>query len=246
MVVRKKSVISVYFRKNKIFQYYKMDPTVDYRQLHLEWIREHPHYRPKDTPTSVLSLYKTYFDEMYGCYYGKDAVFKTNECGYTLLRDDVKAFNKPKYEVTNKVNQMFGISSPITEPTFFITINFDEKKFNSLTVLQAVNKLFEKEWITKAYGVFEYHGKEDNHPHLHFQLQVNKYGKLGKIKDKLKATTLVTKFTGGINFVDIKLYQNYHTDYLALDKRPEKTEQLEKDIKWRETMGLPDFVEKVK
>ena len=76
-----------------------------------------------------------------------------------------------------------------------------------------------------------------------FKLVVNKYGKKGKLLDKM-AESALAKFTGGKSYIDVKPFLPCHTDYLQLDKTPDKSEYLEKDKLWRKENNLPEFIEK--
>lgn len=214
------------------------NPDIDYKQLHLEWIQMNPCFKTEYN----RSLYNSYYDEMYACYYSSEAVFKQNRTAWLLLGDDVKKKNS-RQNVIKRVNQLYGIEQ--TLPSFFVTFNFDETLFTPELAMKGVKALLDKTYVESAYGVFEYYGKEKNHPHLHIRLTMNKYNTFGKLKDKLKQTTLVTKLTGGINFVDIKPYiEARHKEYLECDKALEKTEQIEKDKVWRENNGLPHYISK--
>lgn len=214
---------------------------VDYKRLHLDWIKANPRFKPK---VSMLDRYTTYLEQMEAMYYSTDAVLKHNFTAYLYLRDDYKWKTSGAKDVNDRVAVMFGGKIEQKEPTFFVTFNFDNSKWNAIKALSACNKLLEKTWITSAYGVFEYHGNTQNHPHLMMKLVVNKYGKLGKLKDKLKETSLCTQLMNGINFLDIKIYQPYHDDYMQLDKALEKNQQIENDKVWRLEQGLPEFIEK--
>jgi hypothetical protein len=214
---------------------------IDYKNLHLEFIKANPRFRPK---CGLLDRYQSYLEQMQAMYYGNDATIKLNTTAFLYLRDDYKWKKSGMKDINEKIALMFGDNPEQKDPVFFITFNFDNSKWDANKAINAVNKLFEKSWITSAYGVFEYYGSQQNHPHLMMKLVVNKYGKLGKLKDKLKETSLCTQLMSGINFLDIKLFQSYHNDYMQLDKSLEKKEQLDKDIVWRKVQGLPEFVEK--
>jgi len=219
-------------------------PSEDYKQLHLQFIRENPRFKPY---TPVLEMYKgDYYKEMTALYYGTDAVYKLNKTAYTLVRDDYeRCFGPIAKPATKKLQLMFGKPED-TQISYFVTFNFDTKLFKTPDILNiGVSRFLKLSWLVSCYGVFEYHG-QNNHPHLMMRVTVDKniIKNKGKLKDKLIQTSLYTKFVSGVNFLDIKPFSPYHNDYLLLSKTESKTESMEKDILWRIEYNLPEYIEK--
>lgn len=212
------------------------NPKVDYKKLHCEWVREKKGFRPKGGNPLPL-MYKTYLDYLSGMYYGTDATFKRNETAYLLLKDDYN-WAKRSANVVDEVAVMFGDVPKNDNPSYFVTFNWspDCSNFNPEHAVKGVQRLFSKSWVDNARGVFEYHGLHGNHPHFMCIIQVNKYKKKYDFKDKILESSLAKGLAA--NFIDIKPCQEYHQDYLDLDKSSEKQECLEKDVIWRNENNL--------
>lgn len=208
----------------------------DYKQLHLEWIKANRGFRPK---TAIPVQYNSYLDYMIELY---EHTIKQQKTAYIYLKDDYN-WSKRSKTVNEEVAVMFGDLPDKSDNTFFVTFNFDEKKFKSVDVLKSVDRLYTKSWVDSAYGVFEYYTENGNHPHFMMKLVVNKYNKKGKLLDKMNESSLA-KFTGGKNFIDVKPFLKCHEDYIMLDKAIEKKEYLEKDKIWRIENNIPEYLEK--
>jgi len=210
------------------------DDTIDYKAKHLEWIKEKKGFRPK---RGVMIIYNNYLEEMTAMY---NESIKLNKTAYFYLKDDY-FWSKRSKTIIDEVAQMFGDKPVDNYPKFFITFNFSENKFNAVNVLKDLEKFMSKTWIKSLEGVFEYHGETNNHPHLMMVISVDKYK--NKILDKMKESILA-KYCGNSSFIDVKKYQPYHSDYIALDKDPSKKENLDKDVIWRTENSIPHFIKK--
>lgn len=211
------------------------DSSKDYKRIHLEWIKANKGFRPQ---RGIMPMYNSYFDEMLDMY---QETLKQNTTAYIYLRDDYEWSKKSK-TINQEVASMFGDVPENTNPTFFITFNWNDTNFDIPKILNGVGKLFSKSWIDNARGVFEYHGSQKNHPHFMCLLQVNKHKSFGRIRDKIFQSALGKTLTS--NFIDIKVAKTYHQDYLDLDKCESKQESLAKDVLWRKSLGLNEEYKK--
>lgn len=206
------------------------DSTKDYKTLHLEWLRNNKGFRPK---TPALPSFTNYYEQMENAYH--DGHIKFNETAYMYLRDDY-AHSKRSKSVNAEVAEMFGDKIENKNPKFFITFNWADHNFDIPHALKGVEKLFSKDWVDEARGVFEYHTEGKNHPHFMCILQVNKNKTYSKIKEKMLASALANGLAP--NFISVMNYAPRHADYLDLDKQGSKQEYLDKDVLWREENGL--------
>lgn len=209
---------------------YKED--VDYKKLHLEYIKANPRFRPLG---GVSPNYSSYFEQLSSLYH--EGSIKSNKTAYIFLRDDYNHQKKSK-TINDEVATMFGDVPENNNPTYFVTFNWTDDNFKLDKILNAIQKLFSKSWIDNARGVFEYHGLQGNHPHFHSLIQVNKHKTFGRFMDKIVQSAMGS--TLNKNFIDIKVARPYHLEYLEFDKRVEKTECLEKDIIFRRENNLKD------
>lgn len=201
----------------------------DYKLIHLEWIKANRSFRPK---MGLPLQYSSYFDYMSELY---RETIKQQKTAFIFLRDDYN-WSKRSRTINEEVSVMFGDKVENTNPTYFITFNWNDDNFKIPDILNALKKLFSKSWIDEVRGVFEYHGKVNNHPHFMMLIQVNKHKTFGRIKDKIMQSAIAQ--TLGKNFIDIKVAKSYHQEYLDLDKVAEKQECLDNDKVWRKSLGL--------
>lgn len=212
------------------------DETKNYKMLHLEWIKTNRTFRPKTGIPIGYFSYLEYMSELY------DSTIKNQRTAYIYLKDDYK-WSKRSKSINEEVAIMFGDKPDNTANTFFVTFNFCPTKFNPLDAVKFVNRIYDKSWVTSAYGVFENYTENGNHPHFMMRIVVDKYNKKGKLLDKMLESSLA-KLTSGRNFIDVKPYLKCHDDYLLLDKAVEKKKYLDMDIVWRKENNLPEYLEK--
>lgn len=219
----------------------EFDEKVDYRNLHLEWIDKNPSFRPK-TPFD-RSMFRTYLAFKTWEYSPPEPC--SNKFAYICWLDDYN-FNKQKKaksSINAVADEMFGDGPSVEfKDAYFVTFNFNEDKFVAEDVVIDLAKFLQLSWIDEFFGVFEYNTEEGHHPHLMCRIKVNKYKK-AKLLDKL-AECRLAKYCNGRNFIDVKPLEQYHLDYLALDKCPRKTEQLNADKEWRKANNIKEYYEK--
>lgn len=214
------------------------DPNKDYKRIHIEWLKNNKSFRPKGG-NPLPQLYNSYIDYMTAMYYSEHGCFKSNQTAYICLKDDY-LYTKRSKTINEEVAALFGDKVENENPSYFVTFNWspDSTNFNSEKVKKDVEKLFNKSWVDKARGVFEYHGLKGNHPHFHCIIQVNKYKKIYDFKKKMLESAMAYGLKP--NFIDVKYHKQYHEDYIDLDKSPQKSDCLEKDKLWRQELGLQD------
>lgn len=212
----------------------QFDETKNYKSIHLEWIKANRGFRPQ---RGIMPMYNTYLDEMTEMY---NETIKANKTAYVYLRDDYN-WSKRSRSINDEVAVLFGDKPIDNNPKFFVTFNFDEQLFNSQNVLKDLAKFMSKDWIKSLTGAFEYYTEKGHHPHLMMVISVNKYK--NKILDKMKESILA-KYCKSVNFIDVKKWQPFHDDYVALDKDPKKKEYLDKDVLWRIEQNLPHSIKK--
>lgn len=218
----------------------EFDEKVDYRNLHLEWIRANPSFRPKTA--FDRSLFSSYFAFKSWEYSSPEPC--SNKFAYICLTDDYRySKQKASKTVNAEVAEMFGDGPPVEfKDAYFVTFNFDEKLFVAEDVVIDLAKFLQLSWIDEFFGVFEYNTEEGHHPHLMCRMKINKYKK-AKLLDKL-AESRLAKYCNGRNFIDVRPLMDYHLDYLSLDKTPRKTAYIVADQGWRKANNIKEYYEK--
>lgn len=218
------------------------NPNIDYRSLHLEWIKKHKSFKPKGGLTLDVktgrSTWNTYYEQMEAMY--RDC-YKLHKTAYILLKDDIKHFNVDE-DIDDKVNTILGLTP--TEK-YFITFNFNDDNFDLDKIMPAFERLRDKSYINKMDAVFEYHGSKSNHPHIHMILEVSGPDRTyGRFK-KLLTRTQLYKLLAADNFFDIKKFiADRHEDYVDGNKKEDKIKLVELDKEWRAKLNLLDIYTK--
>lgn len=214
------------------------DENVDYRTKHIEWLRSKKGFRPKGGNPLPMQ-FPTYLEYLNFTYFSNDGLSskgdKRNRYAFMNLRDDVKWAHHSK-DIVAEVDELFGFKPKNTNPTFFVTFNWNDSNFKLEHALKGVERLFSKSWVDNARGVFEYHTENGNHPHFMALIQVNCHKTLGKFRDKMFECSLANGLAK--NFIDVKVAKSYHEDYIDLDKQESKREFLELDVEWRNNLGI--------
>lgn len=215
------------------------DDSIDYKALHLEWLKVHRSFRPK-TNVVPISFIGSYYDWMREMYY--NGGISQNRSAYLWFRDDYR-WNKKSKTIDQEAAAIFGDVVESDLNAWFVTLSFDPKRFESPLVLKSLHKFLEKSYVEECYAIFEYHTENGGHPHLHMKLKMDKYKQKSKVIEKVFQSPL-GKFLENKNFVDVKNFMPCHKDYLDYDKRPEKQEYLNQDVMWRKEQNLPEYVKK--
>lgn len=221
--------------KTKHF-YEEYDPNTDYVTLHLDWVKKHKSFKPKGglpiAPGEHKSKFNTYLEYLEYMY---RECYKQHKTAYTLLKMDTEFF-KVDEDIDDKVAAVLG---EVPTEKYFVTFNYNDDNFDLGKIMPALKRLFKKTYIIQAEAVFEYHGKNNNHPHIHCIFEIKGPDRTpGRFKKTLKTTQLYSLLNAD-NFLDIKKYDaNRHEDYLEGNKRGSKLLNVEKDKAWRDELGL--------
>lgn len=211
------------------------NPSVNYKELHLQWIKKHKSFKPKGgiecDPKTGRPFWNSYYEQMEEMY--KHYIYP--KTAFICLRDDIKHFTIDQ-DIDEKVNMVLGL---IPTEKYFVTFNFNDNNFDLTKILPALEKLKSKTYIHKMDAVFEYHGSKHNHPHIHMILEVSGPDRTeGRFKKLIRRTQLYNILSAD-NYLDFKRYSpERHEDYLEGGKKESKLKLLEQDKIWREQLNL--------
>lgn len=213
------------------------NPDIDYKTKHLYWIKANRAFRPR---SPIPPGYSSYYEFMIEFYH---ETIKQNKTAYLLLMDDYN-WSIGQTDINKEVADLFGKNQQCKDDnSYFVTISLNPEAFNSVKVLAALNKFNEKSYVLESYAVFEFHTENGGHPHIHLKITMDKYKQKSKVLQKISESPL-GKFVMSKNFIDVKRWEDYHQEYIELDKRPEKKVYLDADIEWRKKNNLPEYVKK--
>lgn len=210
----------------------------DYKSLHLQWLSEHKSFKPKGWVSTPE--HKTYYDQMYALYNCPHGI-KQQYTAYRFFQGDYKWLNS-KSDINTVAAEMFGKSTNYSE--WFVTLGFNHQTFDVLKCHNLILKLFDKEFVDDAYGVFEFYTKSGEHPHFHFYLKSTDAKTKGRVLDRIYQSAGIKKFVLGKNNIDVKIWESRYNDYINGNKTDGKMEYVQQDKLWRQQNNLPDLVKK--
>lgn len=223
-----------------------MNPNTDYTATHLQWLKRHPSYYP---PYYEKYSCNNYYDQM--CLHYKTLMElhpakKVNELAYRDLLADM--YHQQNYDKTIRDLQktICQGNTGSSRKFFFVTIGFEHDLFTINKALFCIKQILGYEWVTSAKANFEFHrvveGQIFEHPHVHFFIGTDdKKMCKSKIIGKIFRAKSCNSIVSNENFIDVKVAEQYHMDYILLKKKDEKMPMVQLDKEWRQENNIPDF-----
>jgi len=122
---------------------------------------------------------------------------------------------------------------------WFITIGFNHQTWDIPSCVKVIYKILSFDWVDSGTGVFELYRTNGEHPHVHLLLDLNQDLSKSKLLEKIWATAGIKKVVLKKPFIDIKVAEEYHHNYIIGIKKPEKMPYCERDAEWREQNKIP-------
>lgn len=227
------------------------DPSIDYKERHLSWLLCNDKfvyvktYSPPNEQISELDSWTQIY---------RDHPEISNHSAFIHYIDyttkTTRNALRRKHEA-EMVSRVLAVTP--TTNRWFVTIGFDREYYRDVTAIDCINKLFTNyDWIHSAEGVMEFFTETGWRPHFMMEVVIPAEYKTRRGKVEKMTKSLVIRYIGkSAGFrtthligptdkdVDVKAYQDYHQDYLQLDKADNKAEYLRQDAEYREKNGIP-------
>jgi len=217
----------------------EFDESVDYKSAHLAWLAVNKSFKPKGWMPCVH--FSSYYDQMDKMYFSSDAVIKQQKTAFICFRDDYNWQNK-KSDIIKDAQEMFGTPEHDTNE-WFVTIGFNHQAFTPVKAHNYVMKLFQKEFVTDAYGAFEIHTENGEHPHFMFYLKTDCKSK-GRVVDRIFQSAGSKNLILAKNFINVQPFQQRHIEYIKGNKSEDKMGFVTADRFWRNANNLPEIIKK--
>lgn len=147
------------------------DESVDYARKHLQFIAEQP--RLANQRLAQFNDQKCFdFHQHYYSTMRLERPHLLNKTAFINYHGDYKKLFPTKAkaavsDATQFAHELFGNKNQNDDNVkWFVTFNFDEKKWKSDLALNCVERLMKLSFVRDFEGVFEYYGTDGNHPHL--------------------------------------------------------------------------------
>lgn len=227
-----------------------MNPNTDYIAIHLQWIKKHPSYTNDCWRPSGKTGDPTNYYDLMMCHYTALLDHNTrslvNKTAYTDLCRDMARFETYEKTIKDIQKTICQGNTGSSRKFFFVTIGFEHDLFTIPKALFCIKQILGYEWVTSAKANFEFHrvveGQIFEHPHVHFFIGTDdKKMCKSKIIDKIFRAKSCSSIISNKNFIDVKVAEQHHMDYILLKKKDEKMPMVQLDIEWRQENNIPDF-----
>jgi len=207
---------------------------MDYKSLHLAWIKKTPSFSPK----FAQDYTESYYDIIVQLYKQR---FVTNEVAQQFFAADMQWFNTCNQQL-NSLSKQVTKSNPMSP--IFVTIGFNHQTWNVSSCVKVIETIVKFDWINTIHAVFEYHRANGLHPHVHMLITLNQPLAKSKVLEKIWATAGIKKIVLSKSFIDYKVAEEYHKKYIMGEKQESKMSFVEKDKEWRKKNNIKEYYSK--
>lgn len=208
---------------------------MDYKSLHLSWLRKRPTFIPKN---HYLYSGEPYFDLMEFIYNNQSC---TQDHAYEFWRSDMLWEKQVEEQVKNVTKNVYK-NEPVS--SVFVTIGFNHQTWDIPSCVKVIKKICSFDWILTVRAVFELHRENGLHPHVHMLINPSVPITKSKMIEKIWAAAGIKKVCLKKSFIDYKIAADYHHKYIMGEKQENKMKYVLADIEWREKNGIDHFFEK--
>ena len=230
-----------------------MDIINQFRTLHLEFIRQHPHYIDRDTGKSgnqYLEILNQVYDDQIDYYEKHNRICPSV---YQFCKDDVKRFYKVD-TINVELSELIKASTKQVIDTrqlwAFITVGFNEQTITPEKMAEVSKRIAHLKYFKSCQYVLEKHRENGTHHHTHFLVTFNE----PQYKSKLLGWIYQIKGMKDIclskNFIDIlgpcnpkKQFADYsvYEEYTFGNKKADKLKYVKLDKEWRKNNKIQDL-----
>lgn len=216
---------------------------MDWKTLHLAWIKRHEKFVPKG---GYLFDSVPYYDVMSDMYQYQKAC--SQNCAKLFYESDLKWFELQEKQ-QNQIAKSVLQSDPEHLREIFVTIGFNHQTWDIPSCVKVIEKIVNASWVHSVRAVFELHRKNGEHPHCHFLIKqsdqlTRKDRTKSKVLERLWAIAGMKKVCREKSFIDYKIAETWHYDYIELKKTSDKMPYVDKDKQWRIENNIPEYWEK--
>jgi len=204
---------------------------MDYKSLHLKWIKQTPSFSPK----FAQQFTEPYYDIIVELY---KKSFVTNDVARQFFATDMQWHNQSNQQLLSLTKEVTK-SNPMSP--LFVTIGFNHQTWNIPSCVKVIENIIKFDWIASIYAVFEYHRENGLHPHVHMIIILATPLSKSKVLEKLWAAGGIKKVCLTKSFIDYKLAEEYHYKYIKGEKKESKMPFVEQDKIWRNKNKINDF-----
>jgi len=208
---------------------------IDYKSLHLSWIRQNPQFVTKHHQTFAS---EPYYDLMATTYARS---YCNQECARRFFAADMR-WKKTADELIKNMTKEAHKDDPLAP--IFVTIGFNHQTWDIPGCVKVIENIVQLGWVGSIHAVFELHRENGLHPHVHMLITPNVPITKSKTIEKIWAAKGIKKVCLKKSFIDYKIAADYHHKYILGDKTEAKTQYVLADVEWRSKNGIPQYFKK--
>lgn len=205
----------------------------DFKNAHLAWLKSTRDFEPRYPQDYARG--QSYMETMTALY--ADSRIPMSMAEAMFVSD--KAWYKKSKKIAREIDKKVDALEPTPNGLWFVTLNFNHDTWSIKDCHKCITNVLAMDWVIRAKGNFELHGEKGEHPHCHILLETKE--PKSRICDKIFRPLYTKKVIFKKNFVECEMAQDYHYNYINLDKTSDKMTNVQKDIEWRKKNNIPDY-----
>lgn len=216
---------------------------MDYKSLHLAFLKSHPQFTPKYSYDYTEPYYNV-MAELYRTrnFVGGRYVDRVTNVHAQMFYESDMLWQKACQQAIKSDIRDAHKNDPLAP--VFVTIGFNHQTWDVPSCVKVIETIKSRPWIKTIHAVFELHRDNGMHPHVHMLITPSEPLTKSKMLEKIWATAGIKKVCLKKSFIDYKLASDYHHEYILLNKKESKMQYVAKDIAWRKENDIPEFWEK--
>lgn len=224
-----------------------MNVAPDFISAHLAWIKSHPAYAGFDFPShlSYYELQRVTYDNLLRSYEQRPAIytrFLPQDIAKEMFMKDLQK-HKAHTVIAADLAKELGLVK-LDNEHLFITIGFNHQTFTVPLFKKWIEKFVQLKWVSMLKAKFELYRENGEHPHIHMIIKTDKIQSKSQTIQKIWKSSGIKTIVLNSCFIDYKICEPYHFQYIDGNKQQSKLQYVEKDIEFRKNNNIPEFYTK--
>lgn len=224
-----------------------MNVASDFISAHLAWIKSHPAYAGFDFPShlSYYELQRVTYDNLLRSYEQRPEIYTRylpQDIAKEMFMKDLQK-HKAHTIIAADLAKELGLVKTNND-YLFITIGFNHQTFNVPLFKKWIEKFIQLSWIDTFKGKFELYRENGEHPHIHMIIKTDKIYSKSQLIQKIWKSSKIKEIVLKESFIDYKICEPRHFQYIDGNKTDSKLPFVQKDIEFRKNNNIPEFYTK--
>lgn len=210
-----------------------------FRDAHIYWVSTHKQFI-QGTYVDSNCYGITDMDVLHQMYFGDgnfpDSINREMErLAKKQLKDDIQRFTLTQQAIAQV------LIPEQSKDDIFLTIGFNHQTWKVDVCKSVIERVMALPFVKRCEAVFELFRENGEHPHCHFYIETHNKIVKSKVLEKVWAVKDIKKVVLNKNFIDYKVAQPIHKNYVKGIKREDKLQYVKLDEMWRHDNNIPDL-----